>query len=128
MFDHPDSKTVLAGLAEFLAGPIKDALTDPALAFRARVAAHLASTLAAQVAQQEAAEVAALAALSQLAGQPPPGDRRAQIAALEARLAAEARQDPAPERLQALCRALRPVLAAELAVVSPRFDTSLELK
>src|SRR5690606_2436834 len=60
MFDRPDAATVLFGLAAFLEQDVRPALQDKALAFRVRIAAHLAQTLALQAGLEDDATIAAV--------------------------------------------------------------------
>jgi hypothetical protein len=66
MQDRPDKLALLGAIARFLERDVRPALKDPGLGFRALIAAHLATTLAAEIQAEddlEASELARLCAL-----------------------------------------------------------------
>ncbi|MCA9567260.1 MAG: hypothetical protein KC656_05435 [Myxococcales bacterium] len=121
MQDEPGKERLLAEVARFLGSDVVGAITDPGLAFRVRVAAHLVGTVAREVATEQAADEAELADLVALGVAAPATGSRAVRAAIQegrAALAARLREhggDPASDA--ALVRSLR----ARLQVSNPRF-------
>lgn len=130
MQDRPDKTTLLAAVATFLAEDVAGAVTDPGLAFRVKVAAHVLGGLAREVATEEVADDAELRALLGALGEegtPPTGAeaRRTGIAAARRRLATRLRDEPLePERAAALLETLRALAGARARVGQPRFDLS----
>jgi len=135
MQDRPDKRALLGAIARFLQEEARPALADPRLAFRALIAANLATIVAAEVASEGAdaeAELAgarALLGLTQASPMPPREEQRAALAAANARLAALLR-DGAPSRddVRRIRAHLITSLQARLAVDNPRFDTSLVIE
>jgi Domain of unknown function (DUF6285) len=135
MQERPNKLALLAAIARFLVEDVRPALSDPRLNFRALIAAHLASVVAAELTSDEESVGRDLARLRRFfpesAASPAPGDalsaRRALVADLNARLATELREGtPArePGELAAIAAALRESLREKLAIENPRFDTS----
>ena len=109
-------------MARFLAEDIRPVVADARLNFRVLVAAHLAMTVANECragASEEAAELARLRAFY-------PGD--AQLADLNARLAADVRAGKVTLDDARLRDHVKKTLLAKLAINSPRFETSLEIE
>jgi hypothetical protein len=114
----------------------RPALRDPRLSFRALIAAHLASVVAAELTSDEdfvTRELERLEALFPDEPEAPPGSsldaRRARVAERNARLAAYLRDGaPSPGEMAAIADALRESLREKLSIDNPRFDTSLEIE
>lgn len=132
MFDRPDPATLLFGLAAFLEHDLRPSVADPGLAFRVRIAAHVAQTLALQEGVHDDALRATLASGRALLGDeeaPPPGTRPELVAAVadvEKRVAHAIRSGRALPEPATLAH-LRDALAAELRVTNPAFDLRLDL-
>lgn len=127
MQDLPDKQTLLGALAQFLSEQVQPAITDRGLAFRVRIAAHLADTLRREVAHEEAHDAAELARLRDLLGaEGLPSDRTDAIRTLNARLAQALREGTVDA--DAARASLLATLRDKLAVVQPRFDTRLDLE
>jgi len=100
---EPDHATLLDAVAHFLETDLKNAVgKDPALAFRTLIAAHLCRTAALESRNPVSASITSDAALA-------------------ARLQSG---EEAPEKV---LDAMLAALGEELAVVSPRFDRTLDL-
>jgi hypothetical protein len=135
MQERPNKLVLLTAISRFLVEEARPALSDPRLSFRALIAAHLASVVAAELTSDEESVSRDLARLRrffpELTASPPANDalpvRRALVADLNARLAAELR-DGTPARdaaeLAEIAAALRESLREKLAIENPRFDTS----
>jgi len=135
MQERPDKLALLAAIARFLLEDVRPALSDPRLNFRALIAAHLASVVAAELTSDEESVSRDLARLGPffpaLPASPAPSDslpaRRALVADLNARLATELREGTPARDARALAEiatALRESLRDKLAIDNPRFDTS----
>jgi hypothetical protein len=66
MQDRPDKLALLGAIARFLERDVRPALKDPGLGFRALIAAHLATTLAAEIQAEDDLEASELARLRAL--------------------------------------------------------------
>ena len=135
MQDRPDKEALLDALGAFLAREVLPAMTDRALAFRVRVAAHLLSGLAREVRGEEELDDAHLRTLLALLGKPGevvPASAaacRVAIRRAEAELAEHIRTAALDGDEEPRLRAgLRSVLAAKIAVGDPRFDTSDDIE
>ncbi len=120
----PQKQTLMEAVVVFLASQVAPAVSDPALRFRVRIAAHLLQVVYRELQLSEghaAAEQARLAALTGILD----GDVPALRAATDALIA-----DPAtpPDVLDAIRGALMAGLAAQLAVSEPRFNTDLDIE
>jgi hypothetical protein len=133
VIDPPDKAALLDAIALFLAGELKGAVADSRLGFRVLIAAHLTSTVAAELrgeAADDGAEWERLRALlPDAAAAARPVERaalRAEIAQLNGELAARLRD----RRIAgaAALTALQETLAEKLRVVSPRFDLRPEIE
>ena len=135
MQERPDKLALLAAIARFLLEDVRPALSDPRLNFRALIAAHLASVVAAALTSDEESVSRDLARLGPffpaLPASPAQSDslpaRRALVADLNARLATELREGTPARDARALAEiatALRESLRDKLAIDNPRFDTS----
>lgn len=133
MQSAPDEATLLEAVAGFLEQTLMPSVTDPALGFRVRIAAHVLGGLARELRLGEDHDRAELARLATLLEQPVPavdgtGSRREAIRAWEALLAERLRQGAWEEEGLARVRtALRETLAARLSETNPRFDTAAVL-
>jgi len=125
---RPDEPTLLRAIAAFLDGDVRGAVQDRGLGFRLRIAAHLLQTTAGQLEGADAFESGSVAALSELLGQPvvPDEPRREALLRLQGTLASRLR-DADVDRAKALA-VLTPILQAQLAVTSPRFDCALDIE
>jgi hypothetical protein len=135
MQDLPNKVTLLEALAHFLETQVRPALKDPSLAFRARIAAHLAEAVAREVKSDEAQDLAELARLQTLLGQqeasPPRSSeqRKGAILLLNRELSKRLRKGDLDERTMTEARAhVKATLIEKLKVTQPRFDTSLEIE
>ena len=135
MQERPNKLVLLTALARFLVEEVRPALSDPRLAFRALIAANLASVVASELASDDGAVTRDLDRLRPLL--PEIGEladdsfesRRARVAELSDRLAARLRDDDlSPEETARVATALRDSLREKLAIDNPRFDTSLEIE
>jgi hypothetical protein len=137
MQERPNKLVLLSAIARFLVEDARPALSDPRLAFRALIAANLASIVAAELSSDAEATRSELARLRALfpdappAGDSPEGERdpRDQVVALTERLARRLREEsPGQDELARIAAALRESLREKLAVDNPRFDTSPEIE
>jgi hypothetical protein len=135
MQERPNKLVLLTALARFLVEEVRPALSDPRLAFRALIAANLASVVASELASDDGAVTRDLDRLRPLL--PEVGEladdsfesRRARVAELSDRLAARLRDDDlSPEEAARVATALRDSLREKLAIDNPRFDTSLDIE
>ncbi len=129
MLDRPDKDALLDALAAFLARELLPAVTDRALAFRVRIAAHLLQGLAREVRHEEEFDQVHLATLLELlgGGQVPssPAARRDAIRRAEADLAELVRGADLNDAQQRPMRAaMRRILADKARIGDPRFDPS----
>lgn len=144
-----DRDALLGAVARFLEQDARPALTDPALAFRARVAAALLRSIAAENAAAEALESAELVRLrgllealdgraaradedtgDELVARGDPGaeaDRRAALRTLERLLCDRVRAGLPADALRRAREAVREGLRARLAATTPDFDPSEDL-
>jgi hypothetical protein len=135
MQERPNKLVLLSAIARFLVEEARPALADPRLSFRALIAAHLASVVAAELASDDESVTRELARLLPFFPDAAPANeslaaRRALVADLDARLAARLRDDGTltPPELAAIGTALRESLREKLAIENPRFDTALDLE
>lgn len=142
MQDAPDKGALLGGVAMFLMGQVEPALKaagQRGLAFRARIAAHLISTVYREIIHEGEHDAAEWGRLTELLGALPEayrGDSSDPGAAgltealpeANARLACALRDDDAPIDEAATRAALMATLRDRLMVVQPRFDTRIDLK
>ena len=136
MQDLPEKSSLLDAIASFLDREVRPKISDPAIAFRVRIAAHLASLVAREIREEDAHDIAEIDKLSTLLGHtagtdPPPtrAERARAITDLEQqlvkRIATGMLDDKAILRLSA---GLRVILQNKLAVSQPKFDTALEIE
>jgi hypothetical protein len=134
MQERPNKLVLLSAIARFLVEDARPALSDPRLAFRALIAANLASIVASELSSDEAATSAELARLRALFPDAPPAGEsfdamHAQVLSLTARLARRLREEsPGEDEVTRIAAALRESLREKLAVDNPRFDTSPEIE
>jgi hypothetical protein len=137
MQERPNKLVLLTAISRFLVEEARPALTDPRLSFRALIAAHLASVVAAELTSDEDSVNRDLARLARVFPDPPSPSaasetldaRRAHLADLNARLAARLRaHTPPPAELAEIAAVLRESLLEKLAIENPRFDTSLAIE
>jgi hypothetical protein len=130
MQERPQPRAVLEALARFLLEELQPTVTDKRLAFRVLIAAHLASTLAAELDERPrhaAEELARLRALLPDVALPP-GEAAAALRTLNATLVERLSQGRGPGDDTALRAHLRATLADALRVLSPRFDTASNIE
>jgi len=112
-----ESELLLQAVAKFLDAELRPVVTDPGLAFRARVAASLLKSLALEGPAEPRLDAEARAGLASVLG----GDGTR--AELEADLVARLRAGALDARTQAAARAaVRTALRARLKVTSPELD------
>jgi len=135
MQERPNKLVLLTALARFLMEEVRPALSDPRLAFRALIAANLASVVASELASDDGAVMRDLERLGPLFDdlQPLADDsfesRRAAVAELNARLAVRLREGHlSTEETARVADVLRDSLREKLAIDNPRFDTSLDIE
>lgn len=125
MQERPEPRAVLEALARFLLEELQPAVTDKRLAFRVLIAAHLASTLAAELDARPLHAQAELRRLSALLPDVPVSSEvRVALRDLNAALVDRFVQGSPLQDDAALRAHLRATLADALGVFSPRFDTS----
>jgi Domain of unknown function (DUF6285) len=127
--ERPDPRAVLEALGRFLLEELQPAVADKRLGFRVLIAAHLASTVAAELEARPLhaqAELLRLAAL--LPDVPVSSDARVALRDLNAALVDRLRQSDALQDDAGVRAHLRATLADALAVFSPRFDTSPDIE
>ena len=120
----PEREKLLEAVVVFLASQVSPAITDPALRFRVKIAAHLLQVVYRELQLSDghtSAEHDRLAALLTA----PEGDVRALRGAVDALIADP---DTPPEVLDAIRSALMEGLANQLAVSQPRFNTALDIE
>lgn len=139
MQHHPDTAALLIAIAKFLERDVRPALADkPALAFRALVAANLATIAAAETKLADELERAELERMMQLfpditLDEPiSPATREARaksLAKLNDELCAKLRDGTlsAEENARALEHVMQ-TLRGELLAYSPRFETSPDVE
>lgn len=147
MQDLPEKSALLEAVARFLEQDLRPKVSDPALAFRVRIAAHLAELVSREVRAEAGGTERELDQLRQLLEDPglrasgprdatpegapgAPPDERAKATreareALAARIRTASLDDAAFARLGA---GLRQILGAKLAVSQPRFDLRLDIE
>ncbi len=136
MQERPNKLVLLTAIARFLMEEARPALSDPRLAFRALIAANLASVVASELASAPESVARDLARLRPLFPDVADGGaaesfetRRALVAELNARLARHLRDEaPSVDETARIAAVLRESLREKLAVDNPRFDTSLEIE
>jgi len=137
MQERPNKLVLLSAIARFLVEDARPALSDPRLAFRALIAANLASIVASELSTDVEATRTELARLRALFPDAPPAgesldgerDQRDQVLALTARLARRLREEsPGEDEVARIAAAFRESLREKLAVDNPRFDTSPEIE
>lgn len=129
MQERPEPRAVLEALARFLLEELQPAVTDKRLAFRVLIAAHLASTVAAELDARPVHAQAELRRLSALLPDVPvSSDERVALRDLNAALVDRLFKGDRLEDDAALRAHLRATLADALGVFSPRFDTSPDIE
>lgn len=135
MQDRPHKKDLLFALAKFLDDQVRDAIADPGLRFRVRIASNIAKVVALETMVEDTHDAAELeglqAILPDVADGLGPNDgaggRRRAIEVLNAALADAIRTRVLPDEAAARAHVKR-TLIDKLSVVNPRFDTSLEIE
>ncbi|MCC6551480.1 MAG: hypothetical protein IT372_00475 [Polyangiaceae bacterium] len=135
MQDRPDKLALLGAIARVLERDVRPALKDPGLSFRALVAAHLATTLAAEIEAEDDIEAAELSRLRALlpdsAGPDEVPETRASRRRERLRLRRElarrirARALDDQQRARAFAHVMQ-TLREDLRVYNRKFDTSAE--
>src|SRR5262245_7045793 len=100
MQDLPEKSMLLEALAKFIDAQVRPEIRDPALAFRVRIAAHLAGVVAREIRAEDQHDLAELARLEAIEGigegrrEPlvTREERRRRISELVAKLAAALRK------------------------------------
>jgi hypothetical protein len=143
MQDRPNKLVLLTAIARFLNEEARPALGDPRLAFRALIAANLASIVASEMMTDDEHLVGELTRLRAIVArlrdtlpsaesEPIPArtdERREQVAQLNARVAELLRTDAASsDDVVRITAHLRQTLKDKLSVDNPRFDTSLVIE
>jgi hypothetical protein len=136
----PDAGQLLAAVAEWIQNDVRPILKeiDPALGFRALIAANLNRIVAGELATEDMLDFAELDRLRKLLPDHPAAqgdqnksrpERRAAIAALNGAVTALIR-DPATDEatLTAIREHLKASLAEKMAISNPRFSTALEIE
>src|SRR4051794_13721072 len=124
MLERPDEPALLEALARFLIADLQPTVKDKKLAFRVLIASNLATTLATQLRGQDERRAAERDRLRALLGR---GDGTVQE--LNAALAAKLRAGGlSADELGRIAVCLKENLQQALAVVTPSFDTSLEIE
>ena len=134
MQERPNKLVLLTAIARFLNEEARPALADPRLAFRALIAANLASIVASEMMSDDdhlMSELTRLRAIFQdepdAAGSPIPertDARRAEVLALNTRLAHALRAADGAIDQASVASHLRATLRDKLSVDNPRFDTA----
>lgn len=119
----PEKQTLMEALVVFLASQVAPAISDPALRFRVKIAAHLLQVVYRELQLSEGHTALEEARLAELLSAP--GDVRDLRAAADAVIADP---DTPPEVLVALRSALMEGLANQIAVSQPRFNTALDIE
>jgi Domain of unknown function (DUF6285) len=129
MQERPEARAVLEALARFLLEELQPAVADKRLAFRVLIAAHLASTVAAELDGRPGHAQAELLRLSALLPDVPiSSDVRVALRDLNAALVDRVMQQRLSSDDAAVRAHLKATLAEALGVFSPRFDTSSEIE
>jgi len=132
--ERPNKLVLLTAISQFLVEEARPALKDPRLAFRALIAAHLASVVASELNSDTEVVARDLGRLRELFPDAPDAgesleSKRALVAELNLRLASKLRDGVASaEELARVAGALRESLREKLAIENPRFDTSLDVE
>ena len=134
MQERPNKLVLLTAIARFLNEEARPALADPRLAFRALIAANLASIVASEMMSDDdhlMSELTRLRAIFQdepdAAGSPIPertDARRGAVLELNTRLAHALRAAEGSVDQAKVAAHLRDTLRDKLAVDNPRFDTA----
>ncbi len=132
MQERPNKLVLLTAIARFLNEEARPALADPRLAFRALIAANLASIVASEMMTDDdhlTSELSRLRAIfsddAAVAGIPERTDaRRAAVLELNARLARALRAEDTTIDAKRVADHLRETLKDKLSVDNPRFDTA----
>jgi hypothetical protein len=134
MRQTPTKEELLGAVADFLETDLRAAITDKALAFRARIAANVLRSVALESVGEDAADRDELTSLRWVLGQAgdPPSDRkqlRRDLRKLNATLAEQLRQGAlAGDDLENAGAHLRATLSSDLALINPRFDLSSDIE
>ena len=122
----PSLEELLLAVADFVEQDVRPALQDPSLRFRALIAANLARMGVLERRMDEWHDGIELDGLRALLGDVPTSDSRDErqdaLRAANDRLAAAIRDGGGPAQVE-VADHLRRVLAGELAITNPRFDT-----
>jgi hypothetical protein len=126
---RPDLEALMVAVAEFIDHDLKAALSDQALAFRARIAANVLRVGALELRTEDWADDAELESLASVLGEAPTvpagrGGRRARIAELDAALSARLLSDEPlpPETLARIEAHVHDTLRQRIQIANPRFD------
>ena len=130
---EPTSPAILNAVASFLMEHVAPTIEEPALAYRLRIAAHLAQVVARELERTdlaEAGELERLRALLQAEGEEPLtcGERRSAIKELNEMLAHNLRAGVEAERIGDVLRHLKKTLQDQVQVLDPRFDMRLDIE
>ncbi|MGO9065057.1 MAG: DUF6285 domain-containing protein [Myxococcaceae bacterium] len=130
MQERPAPRAVLEALSRFLLEELQPAAGDKRLGFRVLIAAHLASTLAAELEGRRHHAESELRRLRVLLPEVVASSAEPETAlrTLNATLAERLRLGEPPADDAALRAHLRQTLADALSVLSPRFDTSPDIE
>ncbi len=134
MQNSPDKVALLAAVAKFLDGDVREAIDDPALAFRVRIAANIAKIVATECHLEDRHDGTEFEGLVALMPDVNPSDppasshgRRKLIAKLNAELAERIRSGALTDTKAAGAH-LRRALGDRIAVINDRFDLSMEIE
>jgi hypothetical protein len=121
MQDAPDKRVLLEAIAKMLATDVAGALSDPALAFRVRIAAHVLGGVSRELATEAQDDQLHLETLRAL-GFDGEGDTRSAIRQAEQALATYIRDTPLTDaELTHLAAVLRELTARKVRVGNPKF-------
>jgi uncharacterized protein DUF6285 len=136
MQDLPEKSLLLDAIGAFLDRDVRPKTSDPAIAFRLRIAAHLLGVVAREIAKEDEHDLRQLETLRVLLGakgqEAPPLTRQERVRAilvLERDLVKHIRSAPLDDRAMLdLARGIRAILIDKLAVAQPKFDTRTDIE
>jgi hypothetical protein len=121
MQDAPDKRVLIEAIAKMLATDVASALSDPALAFRVRIAAHVLGGVSRELATEAQDDALHLETLRAL-GFDGEGDAKGAIRQAERALATYIRDTPLTDaELVRLAGVLRELTARKVLVGNPKF-------